>query len=278
VYPGNGQPQQNWGHQQYQGLGYFPQPGSEPPRGRGRMVVILAVVALVVIIGTVVTIVLVNRSSDEPQAQNPPTTSSSAPATPPSSKTTGKGTPGLQPRNPGWSVIKNERAALIYEVPPAWTPSPGGTVASKSVSDVVLSFPASLASYECEGKQFSRGGLGGGTLEKTDLNETATRLAKGLGEEFYGSASPAVQVGEPKQVTAKTTEGKAIKAVQVDAVITTSGNACMAEKGKVSALVLEGQESYSFLVVNIDLTGGPATPPPPDEAESQKIVDSVRGY
>jgi hypothetical protein len=240
------------------------------------MVVILAIVALVVIVGTVVTIVLVNRSPDEPQAQNQPASGPSAATT--TTKTTGKGTPELEPRNAGWSVIKNERASLIYEVPPSWTPAPGGTVASKSVSDVVLYFPATLESYECEGKRFSRGGLGGGTLETTDLAETATRLAKGLGEEFYGSASPTVQVGEPKQVNAKTTEGKAIKAVQVDATISTSGNACMASQGKVSALVLEGTESYSFLVVNTDLTGGPATPPPPNEAESQKIIDSVRGY
>lgn len=227
MYPGNGQPQQNWGHQQYQGLGYFPQPGSEPPRKRGRTVVILVIAALVVIIGAVVTIVLVNRSSDEPQTQQNPQTTA-----PP--KTTASSTAELEPRNSGWSVIKNERAALIYEVPPAWTPAPGGTVNSKTMPDVVLHFPATLASYQCEGKRFSRGGLGGGTLEKTDLTEAATKLAKTLGEEFYSSASPTVQVGEPKQVNAKTTEGKAIKAVQVDAVVTTAGNACMAEKGKVS--------------------------------------------
>lgn len=270
MYPGNGQPQQNWGNQQYQGLGYFPQPGSEPPRKRGRTAVILAIAALVVIVGAVVTIVLVNGSSDEPQAQ--PQTSTRPP------ETTASTTAQLEPRNAGWSVIKNERAALIYEVPPAWTPAPGGTVNSRTMPDVVLYFPATLASYQCEGKQFSRGGLGGGTLEKTDLTEAAAKLAKTLGEEFYGSASPTVQVGEPKQVNAKTTEGKAIKAVQVDAVVTTAGNTCMAEKGKVSVLVLEAPDSYSFLLVNTDLAGGPAAPPPPDEAETQEIIDSVRGY
>jgi hypothetical protein len=240
------------------------------------MVVVIAIIALVVIIGAVVTIVLVNRSSDEPQAQNPPNQQTTSPPT--GATTTSKGTVGLEPQNPGWSVIKNERAALIYEVPPSWTPSPGSTVSSKTMPDVVLHFPATLASYQCEGKRFSRGGLGGGTLEKTDLNEAAAKLAKTLGEEFYASASPTVQAGEPKQVNAKTTEGKPIKAVQVDAVVTTSGNACMAEKGKVSVLALEGTDAYSFVLVNTDVTGGPATPPTPDEAESQKIIDSVRGY
>jgi hypothetical protein len=272
VYPGNGQPQQNWGNQQYQGLGYFPQPGSEPPRGPLRTVVILTIATTVVIVAALVTILLVNGSSDEPQAQPNPQTSVPPP------ETTASATAELEPRNAGWSVIKNERAALIYEVPPAWTPAPGGTVNSRTMPDVVLHFPATLASYQCEGKQFSRGGLGGGTLEKTELNEAATKLAKTLGEEFYGSASPTVQVGQPKQVNAKTTEGKPIKAVQVDAVVTTAGNKCMAERGKVSVLVLEAPDSYSFLLVNTDLAGGPATPPPPDEAESQEIIDSVRGY
>ncbi|MBP2323886.1 hypothetical protein JOF56_004271 [Kibdelosporangium banguiense] len=272
MYPGNGQPQQNWGHQQYQGLGYFPQPGSQPPRKRGRLVVIFAIAALVVIIGAVVTIVLVNRSSDEPQAQNQPATST------PETTTASQGTAQLEPQNAGWSVIKNEKASLIYEVPPAWTPSPGGTVTSKTQPDVVLSSPATLASYTCEGKRYSRGGMGGGTVKKSNLAEAAANMAKALGEEFYGSAQPSAQVGPPKQVSAKTTEGKPIKAVQVDATITTTGNACMASQGKVSVLMLEGPDTYSFLLVNTDLTGGPATPPPPNEAESQKIINSVRGY
>ncbi|MET0234546.1 MAG: hypothetical protein ABW224_07895 [Kibdelosporangium sp.] len=286
MYPGNGQPQQNWGHQQYQGLGYYPQPGSEPPRKRGGRVVVFAIIALVVIIGAVVTIVLVNRSGDDqPLAQNPQNTQESTqPSSEPPARTatrpkstTGRGGE-LEPQNAGWSVIKNEKAALIYEVPPSWTPAPNGVVTSRTMPNVSLTSPATLTSYTCEEKRYSRGGLGGGTLPKSDLAQAAAGLAKGFGEEFYASASPTAQVGAPKQVTAKTTEGTQIKAVQVDATVTTAGSQCMATKGKVSVLVLEGPDSYSFLLVNTDMTGGPATPPAPNEAESQKIIDSVRGY
>jgi hypothetical protein len=147
-------------------------------------------------------------------------------------------------------------------------------LASKTLSDVTLYFPATLSSYQCEGKEYGRGGLGAGTVAKSDPTQEATTIAKAFGADFYSSSTaPKVETGQPKQVTSRTGKG-----VQVDATVTTTGNACLASKGKVSVLLLEGATEYKYLVVNGDVTGGPATPAPPTEADLQKIVDSARGY
>jgi hypothetical protein len=266
VYPGDGQQ-----HSSYQGLGYY-QP--QPPRKGRNLVMIFSIVAIVVIIAAVVTIVLVNRGGGSPGAQNTPAASTQPTTTAPASA---KADP-LKPRNPGWSVIKNEKAKLIYEVPPTWTVVPNGSLASKTMPGVTMSSPATIGSYECETKKYTRGGLGAGSVPKTDPAKQATDIAKAFGADFYSSGTATVQAADPKQVTHKDIDGKTVRGLQVDATITTTGNTCLATKGKVSVLVLDPGGDLQFFVVNGDLEGGPATPAPPREAELQKIVDSARGY
>lgn len=267
MYPGDGQPQSS-----YQGLGYYPQP--QPPRKGKNLVMILSIVAIVVIIAAVVTIVLVNRDGSAPVAQQ----TTPAPVTQPTSGSSVPKNDSLKPRNAGWTVIKNEKARLIYEVPPTWAVAPNASIANEKLPDVTLSSPAALSSYTCENNKFSRGGLGAGSVAKTDVAKQATEIAKTFGAQFYASATATVQTADPKQVTHKDVDGKAVKGAQVDATITTTGNNCLATKGKVSVLVLDPGSDLQFLVVNGDLEGGPATPVPPKEADLQKIVDSARGY
>ncbi|MEV4320248.1 hypothetical protein [Actinocrispum sp. NPDC049592] len=274
MYPGNGQPQQNW-QPTYQGLGYYQQP--EPPRNRKNLVMIFSIVAIVVIVAAVVTIVLLNRGSGETPQTQPTTTSSSARSSASTSTSASAKTDPLRPRNSGWTVIKNDKARLIYEVPPAWRVVANGTLASEQLPDVKLSSPADIGSYKCENNSYSRGGLGAGTVAKTDAAKQAGDIAKAFGAQFYSSGTATVQVGEPKQVTHKDSDGKSMKGVQVDAIITTTGNTCLATKGKVSVLVFESGTDLQYFVVNGDLEGGPADPPPPTEADLQKIVDSARG-
>lgn len=281
MYPGDGQQQPSW-HQQpsYQGLGYYQEP--PPPRKRGNLALILTIAALVVVIGAVVTIVLVTENSGDDQAQTPPPVAGSTPkSTPkftPPRATSRDGNAPLEPQNAGWSVIKNEKASLFYEVPPSWTPVPSGSLKSKTLPNITLTSPASLTDYQCQGGNYSRGGVGAGAIPKSDPSKAATDLAKAFGAEFYASGTATVEASTPKAVTAKTTTGRSLRAFQVDATVTTSGNTCLATKGKVSVLVIDSELEYRFLVVNGDVTGGPATPPPPAEAELQKIVESARSY
>jgi hypothetical protein len=288
VYPGNGQSPQNWGQQQpsYQGFGlYDQQPGGEPPK-RKNLVMIFSILAIVVIIGAVVTIVLLNRGGGSPSADNPPaTTTSSSSTKPPTSKSTtatSSTKPGdvLQPHNKGWTVIKNDKAKLIYEVPPAWTPLPSGSLSSKALPDAAIYFPATVGEYQCGGKGYSRGGVGAGTIAKSDLSQAATNIAKAFGAEFYNSGTATVTTGAAKPINdVAGPNGKVFTGAQVDATIATTGNDCLATKGKVSVLVVDdGTDKYQFFVVNGDLDGGPATPPWPAETDLQKIIDSARGY
>jgi hypothetical protein len=126
------------------------------------------------------------------------------------------------------------------------------------------------------GQQYSRGGLGGGTIAKSGLTTTATTIARALGAEFYSSATPTVQVTDPVELVVDGPGGKKVKAIRVDGVVTTTGNACMAIKGNVAVVVFDGPDQDSFLVVNTDTTGGPSTPPPPDPQNTASIIKSTR--
>ncbi|TCO56825.1 hypothetical protein EV192_106300 [Actinocrispum wychmicini] len=248
---------------------------------------IFSIIAIVLIVGAVVTIVLLNRDNGTPAADNPPPStprsSGSAPKPPTSSsipKTSGQPGDALQPRNTGWTVIKNDKAKFIYEVPPSWKPVPGATLSSKAMPDATLYFPASVGDYQCQGANYSRGGLGGGTVARADPTDVAISIAKAYGAEFYTSGNGVVTTGTPRTVKSVLgTDGKPQLGVQVDATIAATGNECFASKGKVSVLVIDnGGSTLQFLVVNGDVEGGPATPPPPADADLQKIVDSAREY
>lgn len=290
AYPGNGQ---NWGQQQqpssYQGLGYYQQPGEPPPRKPKNLVMIFSIIAIVLIVGAVVTIVLLNRDSGSPSANNntttPPATPSSSTSVPklPSSslpKPSGTQGNGLTPRNAGWTVIKNDKAKLLYEIPPSWKPLPDASLTPSATPDVTMYYPAGVGDYQCQGKGYNRGGIGAGTVPKGDMGQLAAKLANSFGADFYSSGNGVPTAGAPQTVTSvQDASGKPLNAVQVDATVTASGNPCLATKGKVSVLVIDnGTSNYQFMVVNGDVEGGPADQPPPPDADLRKIMDSVREY
>lgn len=289
VYPGNGQqqPPQNWG-QQYQGFGlYDNQQPPEPPRKRTNWVMIFSIVAIVVIIGAVVTIVLLNRGDSTPQADN----NTQAPNVPGSSlptagtktaPTSGSSKPGdqLKPKNPGWTVIKNDDAHLIYEVPSTWKPDPSQSLSEPALPGAKLSFVASASDYKCQNQGYSRGVLGGGTFPKSDVNQVAQKFAKAYGDDLYASGKGVTTVADPKKITDFAgPNGKVFTGAQVEAAITATSDGCLATTGRVSVLVIDdGTDSYKVFMVNADVVGGPATPAPPPVSEVQKILDSVRVY
>jgi hypothetical protein len=289
VYPGNGQqqPPPNWG-QQYQGFGLYDQQPPEPPRKRTNLVMIFSIVAIVLIIGAVVAIVLLNRDGGTPQAD---TTNTPAPSTagPPTSSlgsktpsTSGSSAPDgqLKPKNPGWTVIKNDDAHLIYEVPSTWKPDPSATLGQTALAGAKLSFVASNNDYKCQSKGYSRGVLGGGTFPKSDVNQVAQKFAKAYGDNLYSSGKGVTTVADPKKITDFAgPNGKVFSGAQVEAAITTSGDPCLATTGRVAVLVIDdGTDNYKVFMVNVDVTGGPDTPAPPTAAEVQKILDSVHVY
>ncbi|RZS32534.1 hypothetical protein EV193_112168 [Herbihabitans rhizosphaerae] len=305
TYPGDeqdrfarqGDGSQNWQFSgQYQGLGAFDAQGTQPPEGkppkRPNWTVILSVVALVVIVGAVTTIVLVSRKDTTAQPQQTtqgpqPTTSAGPPVTTTTSRapttTTTRSTNPLAtiaPQVPGWQGILNEQIGLAYDVPPQWTQG-SGTQASKALPNNPLNKMASLTPYQCDvaGKQggFSRGVLGSVATPRSDIAKAAGDLAIALSQEFYDSATDTqVQAQPARPVTRTAKGGLQVTGVQVDAIVTTGSNPCLATRSKLSILALDYKDKYVMLMVNIDLQGGPATPPSAPEADLQKILDTAR--
>jgi hypothetical protein len=90
-----------------------------------------------------------------------------------------------------------------------------------------------------------------------------------------------VTTAEPKPVKIQHTQkdGKkvVVDGVQIDATVTQTGNKCLASKGMVKVVVLNGSNKLHVFAVNGDLEGGGggATPPLLKESDLQKMVESL---
>lgn len=276
-YGPQGYPQQDHGQQgfgaSYGGLGVF-SGGEEPPR-KNKTKLWLAVGAVVVLLAAAgVTTFVLTRDDDSPVAQ--PSNSSIPPATTSSTTRPTTTTPAdpdatCEPVKPGWNCLPVPSLSYSYDVPKGWSPTPGAAVV-RGMDGVQLTGLSLVDAYDCGGEDFTRGGAGGVIVPQTDLAAVGKDFAQKLGTQFYSSAPQSeVEVGEPKPVKLGNIEG-----VQVDAVVTTSGDECLATKGAVKVLVLKGDRGYHVFFANGDLEGGPAQPKPVAEADLQAMVDSVR--
>ncbi|HEX8869587.1 MAG TPA: hypothetical protein VF821_28250 [Lentzea sp.] len=262
-----GFPQQGYG--QYGGLGVYGGFDSEPPKKKKTVWLVLAVVVLVLLVGGGVTWLVLSRDKTDPNAQ--PTTSSPTSAS--SQATTGKC------KNDDMQCVETS-LGYNYEVPKNWDIVEDKIPITK-FPGISLTGVTTYGDYECEGKQFTKGTNGGALLPKADINQTATDFAKAVGTQFYASGvDPKVTTSEPKAVKIQHTQkdGKkvVVSGVQVDATVTQTANKCLASKGIVKVVVLDGSNKLHALVVNGDLEGGGSTNPPlPKEADLQKMIDSL---
>ncbi|GLW91020.1 hypothetical protein [Actinokineospora globicatena] len=252
----------------YQGLGFYPGP---PRRDRRTLVIAVSVAAIVLVVGAVVAILLLQRQSETPAL---PTSTTSAPSSTTTTTTTSKATTTTTKQ--AGRTIDNDTAKLSYVVPEAWTPIEGG-LTLKSVPGVTIDHVAGLTEYQCGGKTYSRGVVGGGKVAKGELNQRATELAQAFGKELYNTSSGVEVVpGTPKAITAKGSGGTELKGVRLTAEITSTGDACLASKGQLVLVLLDDGTDLRLLLVNGDTEGGPATPAPAKTADLAAIADSVR--
>ncbi|WP_156893619.1 hypothetical protein [Actinokineospora enzanensis] len=251
----------------YQGLGFF-QPPPEPPRRR-LLPIILAAVAIVLVAGAVVTVVLLNRQAGGTAA--PPSTSANRPTSTTTTTTTA-------PRPTGGQSVPNPDSKITYDVPKEWTVRAAtDTYTLQSLPGVTLTHLTSLSPYTCENKNYSRGIVGTGTVERAEINQRATDLAKAFGTEFYAGTNTAeVVVGTPKRITRTGDNGEEAVGVEITATVTTAGDGCLAGQGEVVVVLLDYQDQFRLLVVNGDLKGGPDTPPSPGADDLESIATSGR--
>ncbi|GAB2820870.1 hypothetical protein [Lentzea nigeriaca] len=263
-----GFPQQGYG--QYGGLGVYGGFDSEPPKKKKTLWLVISAVVLVLLVGGGVTWLVVSRDKGDPNAQNNPSTPTSA-----------SPQPNAGCKNDDMKCVVTS-LGYNYEVPKSWNVINDARIPIEKVSGATLSGVSAYGDYDCEGKSYTKGTNGGALLPKGDINQTATDFAKAVATQFYSSGGdPQVAVGQPKPVkiqhTQKDGQKVVIEGVQVDATVTQSANKCLASKGIVKVVVLNGSSKLHVLVVNGDLEGGGggANPPLPKEAELQKMIDSL---
>ncbi|SER95815.1 hypothetical protein [Actinokineospora terrae] len=250
----------------YQGLGFYPGP---PRRDRRLLVIIVSVAAIVLVVGAVVAIILLQRQSSTPAAPTsstgPTSTTSSAAKTTTTTEQAGR-------------KVENDTAKLSYVVPDSWTPIDSATpITLKALPGVSIDHLVGLTEYQCGGKSYSRGVVGGGKVARGELNQRATEIAQAFGKQLYtGGSGVEVVPGTPEPVTAATGAGTELKGVRVTAAVTSTGDACLAGKGELVVVLLDDGTDLRLLLVNGDTEGGPATPPPARSAELDTIADSVR--
>ncbi|NGY57566.1 hypothetical protein G7043_01330 [Lentzea sp. NEAU-D13] len=269
-YPQTGGfPQQGQGG--YGGLGVYGGFGDEPPKkSKKTLWLVLGAVVLVLLVGGGLTWLLLSRS-DNTNSQTGPSTPTSASSQP---------TDGPC-KDDGMQCVQTG-LGFNYEVPKSWDVLADAKVGVEKFPGISLSGITSYGDYQCEGKDFTKGTTGGTLLPKGDINKTATDFTKAVAVQFYSSGGePKVEVSQPKVVkiqhTQKTGEKVVVEGVQVDATVTQSASKCLASKGMLKVVVLNGSSKLHVLMVNGDLEGGGGgnNPPLPKEAELQKMIDSL---
>ncbi|ANZ38417.1 hypothetical protein BBK82_22490 [Lentzea guizhouensis] len=270
------QQQQGYGGSGYGGLGVYGGFDQEPPKKSNKTLwLVLGAVVLVLFGGGgVATFMLMNKGDDQNAG---PATSSSNPTTSTSQEPSGAATC----KDEAWQCVETT-LGYTYQVPKDWA-QVDDRIPITGFQGVALTGVTSYGDYTCETKSYTKGTNGGALLEKGDINAVATEFTKAVATQYYSSGgAPQVALTQPKPVKIQHTQkdGKkvVVEGVQVDATITQTANKCLASKGMVKVVVLNGSAKLHALVVNGDLEGGGGgdKPPLPKEADLQKMIDSLQ--
>ncbi|MCS7482691.1 hypothetical protein ACFFQW_46330 [Umezawaea endophytica] len=254
---------------QYGGLGVYSGGPPEQPK-RPRWPIIVAVVVLVLAAGGATTYFLTRESDDQAVTTS---TSKSAPPTSSAPTSSSKAAQTCEPHATGWTCLPVPALSYSYDTPEAWKASKA-TGLVEGLPDLRLTGVATYGEYDCGGKGYNRGNTGGAVVKQDDAGALAKDVAAKLSAQYYKSGTATVAVGEPRDVTVP---GTKVTGVQVDSVITTTGNECLASKGAIKVLVLRGDNGLHLFMTNGDLEGGPASAPKPvPDADLQAMVDSVK--
>ncbi|RJQ82875.1 hypothetical protein D5S17_01320 [Pseudonocardiaceae bacterium YIM PH 21723] len=240
-----------------------------PLRPGRTMVVMLALFGVMVIGGVATTVARMSNPQNEPPAPQP-----SAPAGPPPVPTYPSFSP--PPNIAGWTQIRNQTAGLTYQLPPEWKLADAKAKSLlKDLGNQPLVGIANRSRYQCDGKSFDRGALGGASVLRT--KGSADSVAKDFATAwttsiFSNPGRPAPQLGTPTTVPLSGGPATLVSA----AVDTASDGKCLATKGTVTAVVLETPELYKVFVIGVDTAGGPDAPPVPAASEVATIISTLR--
>jgi hypothetical protein len=185
--------------------------------------------------------------------------------------------PSLGP-HPDWTTLINPTSGLSYQIPPTgWHTQD----ADGSIGQVQLSLGGYFTAYTCGNPAtgYQRGALGSGSAPKADPTVLATTLARTAATNYYRPAgsttAPMVTLSGPEPVQRTLPGGGSVNGVQVEAIADQQADPCLASEGEVLVLVLALPDREAVLVVNGDIQGGPANPPPTTTDQLQAILDTA---
>ncbi|MEU6388195.1 hypothetical protein [Streptomyces sp. NPDC046939] len=285
-----------------------PHQGGGPGKGdnRTKIVAIVAAAAVVVAAGVTGFLVLGGDKDDEAKngkdgdKKNPAASQSASPSPSASASETGGGNPrgsdaAVQPVVAGWQPVVNAKHKTVFDVPPDWEVSPGGSdqiigfeydykdkKGKKQHGMTTVSAPAEFKSKWCsddsdkDGRKEDTSLAGAGTRGEDGAKSAAQAAENRVPWWIYGGYTEpdlkSVKMGKARDFT----NGQGIKGSLIKA---TSENT--PQKGKCAsdgkAVVFAFQnESGDF--VSFDLWGAKGVKDELDDATIDKILGSVRYY
>jgi hypothetical protein len=177
---------------------------------------------------------------------------------------------------PDWTTLSNPASGLSYQIPPAdWSTNPQ----VGSVGSVALAQGAERAGYTCgiPLERLIRGELGSGSAPRIDPTGLADSIAQAAATQYYstGGTPPTISLGAAQPAQRKTAHGQALHGVLVTATAGQHADPCLASRGEVLVFVLQFPDHDGVLLVNADIAGGPASPPPATDRELRAIVGTA---
>lgn len=180
-------------------------------------------------------------------------------------------------RTPGWQVVRDRDAGLVYELPPDWTLADGGE-SLESSSGVRLGNLADFGPYVCQGAEYGRAFSGSGVARGDDPAETAAELAAAIAADQYSDAGQTARVtlSPPTPVLRDGAHGTVVSA-DAEAAAGDGADRCVSAKGTVTVVALPTPAGISVVVLAADTEEGAATSVPlADPRVLRAVVDSVR--
>ena len=179
---------------------------------------------------------------------------------------------------PAGTELINSDSGLSYRLPVTnWRPEP--TIGA--VGTITLNNGALRSPYECGSGYDARGQLGSGRAAVADPALLARSVASQAAAQFYsetlptGPLTPTVTAGTTTTTQRRLPNGQVVSGAIATAFATQKTDPCLAARGEVAVLVLRLSDRDAVLVVNGDLSGGPAHPAPPAQGELMGIIDSA---
>lgn len=167
---------------------------------------------------------------------------------------------------------------LSYAVPSDWDVA--GNVEDPTALGLAFTGTAAGAAYDCAGESYLRGVVSSTLVpDASPPAEIAGVFARELGRSYYSgdAGEPEVTVRTPRVVDVGGVTGSVVEAT----VRTATDDGCLATEGTVLVLAVpaagpDGAPSTALLMVNGDVSGGPAEPASPDRTTLDAIVGSAR--